>query len=169
MVPVPASLMDSLAAGLQHGSAAVSCQMLRLVGVPVFSQGTRISLPGLEINVEPECSGIRSFLALALVGLVAGRMFLCRSWNRLALVVSTIPIAVLKNSLRISVIAWLSAYVNRAFLYGPIHRNGGLIFTPLGVALLLGFLAGLRRFETWMAKRRQAAHTIQEAGVRTVR
>jgi exosortase len=148
-IPVPASLMDKLTAGLQHGSAAVSCQMLRLAGVPVFAEGMRMLLPGLEIDVAPECSGIHSLLALALVALLAGRLCLRYRWSRLALVVSTIPIAIFKNGVRISAIAWLGAYVNRAFLYGPIHHYGGLVFTPLGVALLVALLVTLQRSEAW--------------------
>jgi exosortase len=147
MIPASASLMDKLTAGLQHGSAAVSCQMLRLVGVPVFAQGMRMLLPGLEIEVAPECSGIHSLLALTLVALLAARVCLRYGWNRLALVVSTVPIAIFKNGIRISVIAWLGAYVNRAFLHGAIHHYGGLVFTPLAVALLFALLVTLQRSE----------------------
>jgi len=162
MIPAPASAMDKLIAGLQHGSASVSYHMLRLVGIPVFADGMRMSLPGLEIEVAPECSGIRSFLALALIGLLAARICLRSNWSRVALVLSTIPIAILKNGLRISVIASLSAYVDRAFLYGPIHRYGGLVFTPLGVALFVGFLAVLQKIEVRVAKRRGLAGRIPE-------
>jgi exosortase len=151
MVPVPASAMDSITAGLQHGSAAVSLEMLRLAGVPVFAEGMRMSLKGLDIEVAPECSGIRSCVALALVALLAGRVCLRYSWTRLALVVLTIPIAIFKNGIRISVLASLGAYVNPAFLHGPLHHYGGLVFTPLGVALFVALLAGLHRYEARFA------------------
>jgi len=84
---------------------------------------------------------------------IAGRPRL--SAIRLALVVSTIPIAIFKNAIRISVIASLSAYVNRAFLYGRVHHYGGLVFTPLGVVLFVALLAGLQRYEAWEARHRQ--------------
>jgi exosortase len=154
MIPVPDSAMDKITAGLQHGSAAVSFQMLRLAGIPVFAEGMRMSLKGLEIEVAPECSGIRSCLALALLGLLAGRVCLRSGWNCLALVVATIPIAILKNALRISVLSSLAAYVNPAFLYGRLHQYGGLVFTPLGVVLFVALLAALQRYEAWEARRR---------------
>jgi exosortase len=169
MIPVPASVMDNFMVGLQHGSAAVSYEMLRLFGVPVLAQGMRMSLPGLKIEVAPECSGIRSCLALMLVGVLAGRVCLRSGWNRLALVLATIPIAIFKNAVRISVIASLGAYVDRAFLYGRLHRNGGLVFTPLGVALFIAFLTALQRYESWVDKRQQFARRIPEgAGARTL-
>jgi exosortase len=161
MIPVPDSAMDTITAGLQHGSAAVSFEMLRLAGIPVFAEGTKISLKGLEIEVAPECSGIRSCLVLALVGLLAGRVCLRSGWNRLALVVSTIPIAIFKNAIRISVIASLGAYVNRAFLYGRLHQYGGLVFTPLGVVLFVALLAGLQRCEAWLERRRETRRVVE--------
>lgn len=160
MIPVPVLVMDKLTAGLQHASAATSYEILRLIGVPVFAQGMTLSLPGPEIEVAPECSGVRSCLALALVGLLASRVFLRHGWNRLALVVATFPIAILKNAIRISVIASLSAYVNRAFLFGRLHRYGGLVFTPLAVALLVALLIVMQKSETWVGKRRQMASNV---------
>src|SRR5579859_121604 len=85
MIPAPAWAMDKFTAGLQHGSAIMSFELLRLAGIPVFADGMRMSLKGLEIEVAPECSGIHSCIALALVGLLAGRVCLRHNWNVLAL------------------------------------------------------------------------------------
>ena len=167
MIPVPASLMDKFTVGLEHGSATMSYWILRTAGIPVFAQGMRISLPGLEIEVAPECSGIRSCLALALVGLLAARVCLRNGWSRFALVASTIPIAIFKNAVRISVIASLGAYVNRAVLYGPIHHYGGLVFTPLGVVLFVALLVGLQRSEAWAVRRRQVVRAIPDSPAAT--
>lgn len=155
MIPLPASAMERIIHSLQQGSASVSYQMLRLTGIPVFADGMRISLKGLEIEVAPECSGIRSCAALALVGLLAGRVCLRSGWHRLALVVSTIPIAIFKNAIRISVLASLGAYVNPAFLHGNLHHYGGLVFTPLGIGIFVALVAGLIRYEAWQAGRHE--------------
>jgi len=120
----------------------------------------KLALPGLEIEVAPECSGIHSCLALALVGLLASRVCLRSGWNRLALVVSTIPIAIFKNAIRISVLASLGAYVNRAVLFGPIHRKGGLVFTPIAVVLLVLLLFALQRIEASSFKCKRVANAI---------
>jgi exosortase len=149
MIPLPAWAMDQITAGLQHGSAAVSVAMLRLARIPIFAEGMRISLKGLEIEIAPECSGIRSCMALALLGLVTARVCLRYNWNRLALEVATIPIAIFKNGTRISVLASLSAYVNPAFLHSRLHLYGGLVFAPLGVIPFVAILVGLQRLEAW--------------------
>ncbi len=153
MLPVPSAWMDRLTANLQHASAVTSVAILRLAGVPVFTQGgNRMLLPGLEIEVAPECSGIHSFLSLALVALCVGRICLRSGWNRLVLVAATIPFAIFKNAVRISVISSLGAYVNRVFLYGRIHHYGGLVFTPLAIIMLFALLMGLQRLEVRFAR-----------------
>ena len=64
------------------------------------------------------------------------------------LIAMVIPIAILKNAARITVIASLSVYVDRAFLSGSLHRNSGLVFTPLGVVLCAAILYALKRLES---------------------
>lgn len=162
-VPVPAWAMDRITAALQHGSAATSVAILRFFGVPVFAQDTRLSLPGLDIQVAPECSGIHSCLSLVLITIMLSWISLRSGVSRLALILSTIPLAVVKNGFRISVIATLSAYVDRAYMNSPIHHYGGYVFTPFQIALLAALLFGLRRLEAAMAARSSAERPSAEA------
>jgi exosortase len=150
-VPLPATVMDRITAALQYGSAATSVTMLRFFGVPVFAQDTYLSLPGLYIQVAPECSGIHSCLSLLLITIVVSRVGLRSNVSRVVLVLSTIPLAIVKNAFRISVIAMLSAYVDHSYINSPIHRYGGFIFTPLQIAILGGLLYGLRKLEGALA------------------
>ncbi len=169
MIPIPIFLIDALATGLQHASAATSIVLLRLAGIPVFAEGTKLSFAGLDIEVAPQCSGIHSCLALGLMGLLVGRISLRRVWSRSVLIVSTVPIAIFKNAIRISTLGSLSAYVDHGILNSPIHHYGGLLVAPLGVALFLVFLALLRKIELWMSRRPRAERTTPEAAAaRTV-
>ena len=148
MIPLPPSWMDRIAACLQHGSAAVSYQILRLSGIPVLRHGTQFSLPGLDFEVAPECSGIHSSLALMMVAILAGYIYLRSGWTRSALILLTIPIVLFKNAARIVVISTLGAYVDRGFLDGPFHhRYGGLLFSVVGVAVFVLVLTGLQNIE----------------------
>ena len=156
MVPLPAAWMDRVVHVLQNWSAAVSYDLLRFSGIPVFRHGMVFSLPGLEFEVAPECSGIRSGLALLMVALIAGYVYLGSGWSRTALIVLTIPIVVFKNAVRIAALSTLAAYVNRAFLTGPIHhRYGGLLFSVVGVILFVLVLTALQRLERWRRDRRK--------------
>jgi len=148
MLPVPVASMDRITVALQYASADVSYALFRLAGVPVFRQGMTFSLAGLDFQIAPECSGIRSCLVFVIVAILLGRVFLRSGWRRWTLVMITIPIAIFKNAVRIVVISTLSAYVNRAFFFGPLHRYGGLVFISVGIAIFLPVLFALQKSET---------------------
>jgi len=147
-VPIPASVLDSFSAALQNGSAACSYALLQLCGVSVYRQGTMFVIPGLEFNIAPECSGIRSACAFLMVALLAGRLFLRSPWARIISVISTIPIAILKNAVRIAVTTSLGAFVDHSFIDGPFHHQyGGLIFAPVDALLFIPLLWALQKIE----------------------
>jgi exosortase len=155
IVPYPATWMDRVAATLQYGSADVSYRLLRVTGVPVFRHDLVFSLPGLDFQVGPECSGIHSSLALLMVSLIAAYLFLRSGWSRAALILLTVPIALIKNAARIVTIAILGAYVDRIYIDGPLHHKyGGLVFSVFGAILFVLALAGLQRLERWVLEDR---------------
>ena len=147
MVPIPVSVLNQITLGLQKGSADVSYLLFKISGIPVFRQGFRFSLPSVEIEIAEQCSGIRSSLAMVVTTILAGHMFLRSWWSKGLLVLFTIPVVIFKNSVRIVVISALGVYVNRAFLYGDLHRRGGLLFALLGLLILVPALAVLQRAE----------------------
>jgi exosortase len=146
-VPIPPAYLETIEVALQKASAEVAFVIFKLTGMPVFRQGLTFSLPGVDVQVARECSGIRSSIALLLTAQVAGLLFLRSNWRRACLVVLTIPISIFKNALRIATISWLGVYVSKDFFYGNLHRRGGLPFSLLALALLAPFLLGLQRSE----------------------
>jgi len=147
MVPVPVYVLNQITFGLQRGSADVSYLLFKLSGMPVFRQGFRFSLPSVEIEIAEQCSGIRSSLAMVITSILAGHLFLRAWWSKGLLVLFTFPVVVFKNSVRIVTISTLGVYVNRAFLYGNLHRRGGLLFALLGLLMLVPALTVLQRAE----------------------
>jgi exosortase/archaeosortase family protein len=47
---------------------------------------------------------------------------------------------ILKNGVRIAVLTLLAIHVDPSFLFGRLHRDGGVVFFLLGLALLLPVL-----------------------------
>ena len=148
MIPIPPPLMDRMTVALQHGSAATSFQILRLMGIPVFREGMEFMLPGLSIKVAPECSGIHSWIAFVIVAILATRVCLRSPSRMLALIASTIPIAIFKNAVRIVTISSLSVYVDRTIIDGPLHHKGGPVFAIVDLAIFVPLLIALQRSET---------------------
>ncbi len=147
MVPLPDFLLNRAIVWLQTGSAEVSYAAFELVGVPVFRSGFIFSLPGVTIEVAKECSGIRSGLALLILSLLAGHLFLRSAWTKTLLLLTAFPLLVIKNGIRIVTLSLLSVYVDPGFLTGRLHQQGGTVFFLVALALLAPVLGLLERSE----------------------
>jgi exosortase len=147
LIPIPDFLLGKLVLLLQQGSVEAARLLFSLAGVPFAQKGLVLVLPGVEIEVAKECSGIRSGLILLIAGLVLGRLFLHSFWGKVALSLSVFPITVAKNGLRIFTLSILGTYVDPAFLRGSLHRYGGTPFFLLALLVLQAFLKALQRFE----------------------
>ena len=146
-IPLPLAVTDLLSVALQKGSAEVTDWMLRAVNLPVLRDGMVFQLPGLSVRVAEECSGVRSTLMLFITSLVAGKMFLRSPWRRWALALATIPLGLLRNAVRITVISWLTVNVDRGIIHGPIHNQGGPVFFALSLIPLLALMWYFRKSE----------------------
>ena len=147
MLPLPNATMDQAIFFLQRQSTALSEVLYRIIGIPVLRQGFTFVLPGVTIEVARECSGIHSSVALLLTTVLAAHLFLRSNWRRGLLCLAVVPIAILKNGVRIVTLSTLAAYVNPIFLTGPIHHQGGFIFFGMGVGSIGLLLVLLRSTE----------------------
>jgi exosortase len=146
-VPVPSPWMDKVIALLQWGSAEATYRLFLLVGQPVFRDGVRFELPGVGIEVAAECSSIHSAWALLISGMLVAHLFLKSLWAKISLTILTVPIAMLTNAVRIVTIWELATRVNIGFLYGDLHRNGGILFSLISLSILVGCMVMLGRLE----------------------
>ncbi|MGA2590752.1 MAG: exosortase/archaeosortase family protein [Bryobacteraceae bacterium] len=147
IVPLPAEFLAKIVRGLQSGSAEVTYRMFHLAGVPVLKDGVTLSLPGVEINIAPECSGIRSSFALVMAGMLAGHALLRLTSRQILLAMCLVPIVILKNAVRIFCISMLGIYVDQRFFYGDLHHRGGAVFAALALLILVPLLVLLQKSE----------------------
>lgn len=141
-VPIPEPLLSYVVSFLQRGSADVAEVFLGLGGVPYLRHDLVFVLPGVSIRVAEECSGIRSTLALLITTALASYLFLKAGWRKMILLFAVVPMAIIKNGLRIAGLTLLSIYVDPGFLTGNLHRRGGIVFfvialIPMALLLLL--------------------------------
>jgi len=154
MAPLPPVLLHSIVGFLQRASAEASAVIFQLIGVPVFRQGFVFALPGLTIEIAEECSGIRSSIALFIVGLVAAHLYLGSTWTKIAVAVLAVPVAIAKNAVRIVVLSLLGIYVDPGFV-GPglLHRNSGIPVFAMAFASLGAIIWLLHKSEAWLDRR----------------
>ena len=146
-VPLPETFLNKTIYWLQSGSAAVAELLFNLSGVPVLRQGFYFYLPEVSIEVAQECSGIRSSIALLILALLVAHFAFRPFWKKAVFVLSGLAMMLIKNGVRIATLTLLANYVNRDFLYGKLHHQGGVVFFVIGLALLLPVYWLLRRGE----------------------
>lgn len=144
MVPFPDVVKDGIDLFFQHTSAAAAEMLMRIARVPMLRDGLHFQLPGIQIQVAAECSGIRSTLVLFIISLLGGYMLLRRAGHRWALALFVIPLAAARNGLRIATLAWLCANVGTEMIHSWIHHRGGPVFFALSLIPFFGLLLLLR-------------------------
>jgi len=159
-IPIPSVVLNQVVAFLQHRSADLAFVMLKLSGTPVYREGMVLTLPDLVIEVAPQCSGIRSSISIFILSLLVGHLALRSHWRRVALVLSAIPIMVVKNGLRICTLSWLAVHFDKRILTSELHREGGIPFFILGMLLIYPILVLLMRSESKGARPRSTALPI---------
>lgn len=142
MLPLPFRLETMLSQPLRRVCTVASTYMMQVVGIPAVSEGNVIIVDELHIGVVEACSGLGMlvvFCAMATgVVLVIQRPLL----DRIILLLSAVPIAVLANMIRIGVTGILYELVGPKMADAFFHYPAGLLMPPLA----LGFLW----FELWL-------------------
>jgi exosortase len=147
MVPIPGVVLDKIILFLQTGSAEAAYGLLQATGVPMTRDGFVFHLVTTDIEVAKECSGIRSALSLVITGVLAANLFLHLGWSRVLLVISTVPITILKNGFRIASLSILGVYIDERILGSDLHRRGGILFFVLALLLVWAEIVLLRKAE----------------------
>ena len=148
MIPIPEIILQPVIAVLQKGSSEASAILFKLTGTPFYRNDMNFSLPGINIEVAPQCSSIRSSLALLISSLLASHLFLKSPWRKILFVLAAVPMAMIKNAVRIVVLSLLAIHVNKGWLTDSVlHHEGGIVFFILALLLLYPLLWQLRRSE----------------------
>ena len=147
IVPVPQFLLDPIVRWLQQGSVTSAHLLLSAIGVPVAEEGTLLTIPGLTVEVAKECSSIRSSLMLVVTTMVLAQTLLRTAWRKAIVITVAIPLSVAKNGLRIFVLAMLATRVDRTYLTGRLHHEGGVIYFLIALAIIFLLIWIARRSE----------------------
>jgi exosortase len=147
-VPLPDFLLAQVVYFLQKGSAELVAALFDLTNIPFLRQGFIFDLGRFSIEIAEECSGIRSSMAVLILALLAAHFYLRSLWKQAIFIVCSLLIMIVKNGVRIATLTVLALYVNPSFLFGRLHREGGVVFFLLGLFLLVPVLWFLVRRES---------------------
>jgi exosortase len=137
MVPLPNTLLNVVAFPLQLVAAGAAVEVLHWLGIPAFLEGNIIHLAEARLFVAEACSGLRSVMALITLGIVFAYFFRQTLLERAVIVASTIPIAILVNTFRVTLTGVLTHYFGKDAAGGFIHDFQGLITFAVAFLMLL--------------------------------
>lgn len=144
-IPLPYFVDSQLSWRLQLLSSQLGVAMLRVLDISVFLEGNVIDLGTYRLQVVEACSGLRYLYPLLSIGFLVGYLFRAPRWQQVLLFLSTIPITVLMNSLRIAMVGVLVERWGIGMADGFLHYFEGWIIFLACLALLMA--------EIWLFER----------------
>jgi len=152
-IPLPRRYYVGLTLPMRHLSAVVATAFLNLIPdldattsgavIEIVYQGQRLE-PAL--NVAEACSGMRLLMAFLALGVAMAYLHDRPRWQRAVLLLSTVPIAILCNIVRVTATGFLYVLVDPKYTQGIYHDMLGLAMLPLAFGLyglLAWFMASL--------------------------
>jgi exosortase D (VPLPA-CTERM-specific) len=137
-VPLPSFFNNSLSLQLQFVSSVLGVWVIRAAGISVLLEGNIIDLGNFQLEVAEACSGLRYLLPLMTLAFIVAYLFRGPLWKRVLIFLSSIPITVVMNSLRIGFIGITVEHWGPAMAEGTLHDfEGWLVFMFSTGALLL--------------------------------
>jgi exosortase len=115
--------------------------------IPVVREGTMLRDPnGVygKFDVAAECSGIRSFTALLAITTIFSVLTMKSWWKRAVMIASTIPLAVICNVLRLTVVIVAANFFRSQEAGATVHDYFGYVTYAIAIGCVL-LLAKLLR------------------------
>ncbi len=137
LIPVPEQLYIKVTFPLQLKVSQVSEFLLELSGVPILREGNVMHAPGKSFEVVEACSGMRSIITLFTLSLIMGYFMLKTRVAKIILLMSSIPIAIAVNIVRVSSMILLYHFFQLDLSEGFLHTATGLLVFVLAFAMLL--------------------------------
>lgn len=145
MFPPPYFLTTKITFGLKLISSQLGVAMLHLYGMSAYREGNVIDLGFTQLQVVDACSGLRYLFPLLVMGILISYFYRAALWKRLTLVISTIPLTIVVNSLRIALTGVIHKHFGAAAAEGFFHGFSGWLIFMITLGVLLAEVWALRR------------------------
>jgi exosortase len=136
MLPLPFVVEGALAQPLQQLATLASTYLLQTVGIPALAEGNIVVLSESKIAVVEACNGLGMLVLFFAISTALAFVLERPLWQRLVVLVSAVPVALIANVGRITVTGVLSEKVGSEFAHVLFHDWGGWLMMPLALGLL---------------------------------
>lgn len=139
MLPLPLVIIANVSFKIKIIAAESAIFLVRLMGVAAERDGSIIRTANAVLQVEDPCSGIRSLIALIALGSLMAYFTKLSMGKKIVLLLSSVPIAVAANVIRIAVVTVASEVYGTGFATGKFHDVMGFfvfVFAFVGLVIV---------------------------------
>ncbi len=126
-------LDNEIAFPLRVQMSSLCYHFLNLIGLPTIQSGTALvsapdyinNIPSggkFQVDIADPCSGIRSLFALAMITALYGYITLPKTWQKIGLFLTAIPLAIFGNFIRILILTFGTLGFGADFAIGTIDK-----------------------------------------------
>ena len=146
-IPLPGRFYRGITIPMRQLAASIAAALLNFVrGVDATARGVVIDIVYKGNPIEPSldvaeaCSGMRLLMAFLALGVAMAYLHYRPAWQRIILLISTIPIAIFCNIIRVTITGFIYVLIDPKYTQGIYHDMLGMAMLPLAFSLY-GFLA----------------------------
>ncbi len=140
MLPLPGFLDKHLSGGLQNYATRGSTFLLQTLGIAATRDGTHILVGerGSDLFVAEACSGLRMLTIFGAMSVAVALLIQRPMWQRITIVLSAIPIALIVNVVRIVLTGVLFTMLpeNDKQIHEFVHGMWGFVMMPMALGLM---------------------------------
>ncbi|MEC9341650.1 MAG: VPLPA-CTERM-specific exosortase XrtD [Pseudomonadota bacterium] len=137
VIPLPVFLYNQLSTQLQLVSSWLGVEIIRACDISVFLEGNVIDLGTMKLQVVEACNGLRYLFPLVSLAFICAYLFEAPLWQRALVLLSSLPITVVMNSVRIGFIGVMVEYFGPEQAEGFLHAFEGWVIFMICAAILL--------------------------------
>jgi exosortase len=137
MIPVPDFVFDLIIGPLQLTASMIGKIILRILGVPVLRDGIYLHLAPFSIEVDKSCSSMHSLIALSSLSFVIAYLMMDTIGEKIIIVASSIPLAILANGFRLVLIILLALWMGEKVFESFFHPLSGKLFFLIALFILV--------------------------------
>lgn len=136
MMPLPYRLEVGVLQPLQNLATTASTFALQTLGFASRQEGNVVWIEGTPVGIAEACSGLRMLTGFAALAAAAAFVVDRERWKRIVLLVSAVPVALICNICRVTLMGLVHTATENTDLQGMLHDVLGWLM-PLGAATLL--------------------------------
>ena len=136
MVPLPYQFEMALGSPLQRIATLVSTYALQVCGLPAFSSGNTILIKDFTLGIIDACNGLGTLYMFLACAVAAAFMVPRTGLDRVLLIASAIPIALVANVSRITATGLLHETVGKGMSDVVYHDLAGWLMMFLALCIL---------------------------------